>query len=611
MKATPESVFSLYSKTVTLLVSGDFSDAEKSESEFRAEVERLAAQSAPFKREDLTLAAVNCEHQIDADCVRLWRDETKEGTALSQLVDRVVAAAAQSAPTSPTHAGAVRQLATLLGFSELFIENDKLGTATMLNAVARITRLEAEAAVAQSAPLVQQAARGDAALSQTIGERDNYQKWADKLAKGIASHLGIDIGGHAVGMGSAESNNPWANALEAIQSADQSTPTEPNTSDDAYKWAYEYLQSRMKSIDRHGWAHDCDSEIQARIEARRKTAPARQLVKEHPPLPDPAIVIEDEADAEEGAVELWGHKNSDIIVGAQFFSADQMRAYVDADRAAAMPGKEWMEEAERLIDAHAEKANANGVEFVASNEPDLARELEAKRALLAHLSLRIAPDEAVKDAAERYYIASYKRKIHAIANQFAMDPTTPESLDDALRGYRNALAAAPPAPEAAPMGEDALDMTEIPVEAVIERLAFLADNDEGSSVIARQTFKRAAELLDFYRIMSLPEEDVDDELRALGVDSNKAAEKTDRAIKGALAALKSRADALQARVDAVAPIQDVYDKLHAGKLGAHWLWVVIEQIAAGIPEADAMREFGYYEKSNKTEDTALAAKGQA
>ena len=50
------------------------------------------------------------------------------------------------------------------------------------------------------------------------------------------------------------------------------------------------------------------------------------------------------------------------------------------------------------------------------------------------------------------------------------------------------------------------------------------------------------------------------------------------------------------------PIQEVYDKLHAGKLGAHWLWVVIEQIAAGIPEADAMREFGYYAQPHKAED---------
>jgi len=34
----------------------------------------------------------------------------------------------------------------------------------------------------------------------------------------------------------------------------------------AYKWAYEYLQSRMESIGRHSWAHDCDSEIEFRIQ---------------------------------------------------------------------------------------------------------------------------------------------------------------------------------------------------------------------------------------------------------------------------------------------------------------------------------------------------------
>lgn len=33
----------------------------------------------------------------------------------------------------------------------------------------------------------------------------------------------------------------------------------------AYQWAYEYLQDRMHSIDRHGWAEDCDEEITSRI----------------------------------------------------------------------------------------------------------------------------------------------------------------------------------------------------------------------------------------------------------------------------------------------------------------------------------------------------------
>jgi len=41
----------------------------------------------------------------------------------------------------------------------------------------------------------------------------------------------------------------------------------------AYKWAYEYLQSRMESIGRVGWAHDCDDEIEARIAATPKEQP--------------------------------------------------------------------------------------------------------------------------------------------------------------------------------------------------------------------------------------------------------------------------------------------------------------------------------------------------
>lgn len=35
---------------------------------------------------------------------------------------------------------------------------------------------------------------------------------------------------------------------------------------DAWKWGYSYLQDRMKSIGREGWAHDCDDEIRARSE---------------------------------------------------------------------------------------------------------------------------------------------------------------------------------------------------------------------------------------------------------------------------------------------------------------------------------------------------------
>ena len=35
----------------------------------------------------------------------------------------------------------------------------------------------------------------------------------------------------------------------------------------AWRWGYKYLQDRMHSIDRHGWAEDCDSEILARIDS--------------------------------------------------------------------------------------------------------------------------------------------------------------------------------------------------------------------------------------------------------------------------------------------------------------------------------------------------------
>lgn len=41
----------------------------------------------------------------------------------------------------------------------------------------------------------------------------------------------------------------------------------------AWRWGYEYLQNRMHSIERHGWAEDCDSEIDARIRALKTTPP--------------------------------------------------------------------------------------------------------------------------------------------------------------------------------------------------------------------------------------------------------------------------------------------------------------------------------------------------
>ena len=83
-----------------------------------------------------------------------------------------------------------------------------------LNFVADQIRAEVER-LAQSAPT------DDAMWDQTLQERDTYHDWADKLAEGIAAHLGVDIGEHTAGAGA---NNPWANALEAIQAVAQSAP---------------------------------------------------------------------------------------------------------------------------------------------------------------------------------------------------------------------------------------------------------------------------------------------------------------------------------------------------------------------------------------------------
>lgn len=134
---------------------------------------------------------------------------------------------------------------------------------------------------------------------------------------------------------------------------------------------------------------------------------------------------------------------------------------------------------------------------------------------------------------------------HAIMDS---DKST-EIAKKALRAEVERLAAqsAPTAAQVEPSARAApggcmTDAVEIPVEAVIERLSFLADNDEHGSAIARQTLKRAAELLDFYHIMALPEAGVDDELRALGIDPDKAGERAGQAIQSAIDAAQAKAE---------------------------------------------------------------------
>lgn len=53
----------------------------------------------------------------------------------------------------------------------------------------------------------------DELWEQTIGERDCYHEWADKLANAIAKHFSAEIGEHS------NMNCPWAEALEVIEAA--------------------------------------------------------------------------------------------------------------------------------------------------------------------------------------------------------------------------------------------------------------------------------------------------------------------------------------------------------------------------------------------------------
>lgn len=48
----------------------------------------------------------------------------------------------------------------------------------------------------------------------------------------------------------------------------------------AYQWGYGYLQDRMESIGRQGWAFDCDGEITQRILSGASTVNARRAARQ-------------------------------------------------------------------------------------------------------------------------------------------------------------------------------------------------------------------------------------------------------------------------------------------------------------------------------------------
>lgn len=41
---------------------------------------------------------------------------------------------------------------------------------------------------------------------------------------------------------------------------------------------------------------------------------------------------------------------------------------------------------------------------------------------------------------------------------------------------------------------------------------------------------------------------------------------------------------------------DTLDKLHQGKIGAHWIWCALKQIANGQDEVKVLAEYGYFYK---------------
>ncbi|AOJ10370.1 hypothetical protein WS71_24490 [Burkholderia mayonis] len=90
----------------------------------------------------------------------------------------------------------------------------------------------------------------DALWDQT--ERDNHQKWADKLANAIADHFNVDIGEHS------SMNNPWSEAFDAISNAEVSAPADAGEAmTDA---ARDVLAERRRQVEAEGWTPQHDDE---------------------------------------------------------------------------------------------------------------------------------------------------------------------------------------------------------------------------------------------------------------------------------------------------------------------------------------------------------------
>lgn len=54
-----------------------------------------------------------------------------------------------------------------------------------------------------------------------------------------------------------------------------------------------------------------------------------------------------------------------------------------------------------------------------------------------------------------------------------------------------------------------------------------------------------------------------------------------------------------------------YERLHANKLGAHWIWMAMERIAAGESELDVLLDYGYAPEVPNGEAQARVEAGEA
>lgn len=71
----------------------------------------------------------------------------------------------------------------------------------------------------------------------TLEERDEYHEFADKLARGISEHFGVDIGEHS------SANNPWQVALDILNG-------EYKTNHDKREQAYKAMRDQLEKLAR-------------------------------------------------------------------------------------------------------------------------------------------------------------------------------------------------------------------------------------------------------------------------------------------------------------------------------------------------------------------------